>query len=164
MWALTCICRVRNHALLIIHEWLLMQKKQIFEFKCHSLASQDGFVKELLFLSVLICHRIMFTLMILTVDDTWALPSVGSSYFTSPNPNHQPPPAFFSVFTTTQEDISLLLHIFYKLDSSFTPQPSPALPNTPWFILPMIYDLSECREYCRQPRYSFIHVGILQIK
>lgn len=95
MWALTCICRVRNHALLIIHEWLLMQKKQIFEFKCHSLASQDGFVKELLFLSVLICHRIMFTLMILTVDDTWALPSVGSSYFTSPNPNHQPPPAFF---------------------------------------------------------------------
>lgn len=77
-------------------------------------------------------------------------------HISKPKSSAASPP--FSVFTATREDISLLLHTFYKLDSRFTPQPCPILPNTPWFIIPMIYDLSECRECCRQTRYSFIHV------
>lgn len=116
---------------------------------CHSLASQ-----ECVWFSLSLD---LPTEAIYLVDDTWALPSVGSSYFIFSNPNHRLPPPF-SVFTATREDISLLLHTFYKLDSRFTPQPCPILPNTPWFIIPMIYDVSECRECCRQTRYSFVHV------
>lgn len=48
-----------------------VKKKQIFELKCHSLASQEyGFVKEQLFLSALICHPIVFTFMVRPVADT----------------------------------------------------------------------------------------------
>lgn len=58
---------------------------------------------------------------------------------------------------------SLIIAHFYKLDSSFTPQPRPVRPNKSWFIIHMIYYLLECR---RTAVYSAIRLYMhpLQIK
>lgn len=117
---------------------------------CHSLGCLEySSVKELFLVTNtdLASETIMFSIFLLSVASRWNFSS-HSLYRISHRLILQTQIIschLMFLYLRPPRRASLINAHFYKLDSSFTPQPPPGRPNKPWFIIHMIYDLSQWR-------------------
>lgn len=93
----------------------------------------------------------------LPVDRTWAaIPSTESVIAWFPKPKSSAATLCFCIYDHPGGHL-LLMHTFINWTAVSLLSPPPVRPNKPWFIIHMIYDLSESRKYCRLLSHSFIH-------